>query len=63
MHWMVGIGIRKCSSPESGVTYFAGTFVRHPLALAASLASLNIMKAKGSALQTSLNEKTRRNGG
>jgi amino acid adenylation domain-containing protein len=47
------------SVPDSGVTYFAGTFVRHPLALASSLASLEYMKAKGPALQTSLNEKTR----
>ena len=47
------------SVPESGVTYFAGTFVRHPLALAASLASLEYMKEKGPALQASLNEMTR----
>jgi amino acid adenylation domain-containing protein len=47
------------SLPESGVTYFAGTFVRHPLALAASLASLEYMKAKGPDLQLSINEKTR----
>ena len=49
----------NASMPESGVTYFAGTFVRHPLTLAASVASLEYMKAKGPALQTSLNEKTR----
>ncbi len=49
----------NASVPESGVTYFAGTFVRHPLALAASLASLEYMKTKGPALQSSLNEKTR----
>jgi amino acid adenylation domain-containing protein len=48
------------SKPESGVTYFAGTFVRHPLALAASLASLRYMQEKGPALQESLSEKTRR---
>jgi amino acid adenylation domain-containing protein len=47
------------SVPESGVTYFAGTFVRHPLALAASLASLEYMKGKGPRLQASINEKTR----
>ncbi len=28
------------SVPTVGVTYFAGTFVRHPLALAASKAAL-----------------------
>jgi hypothetical protein len=48
------------SIPESGVTYFAGTFVRHPLALAAAKASLLHMKAVGPALQESLNEKTSR---
>jgi amino acid adenylation domain-containing protein len=48
------------SVPESGVTYFAGTFVRHPLALAASLASLEYLKAKGPGLQASINEKTLR---
>jgi amino acid adenylation domain-containing protein len=47
------------SIPESGVTYFAGTFVRHPLALAASLATLEYMKAKGPDLQISINAKTR----
>ncbi len=46
------------SIPEAGVTYFAGTFVRHPLALAAAKASLEYMKAKGKALQDALNEKT-----
>ncbi|RYD70897.1 MAG: aminotransferase class III-fold pyridoxal phosphate-dependent enzyme, partial [Sphingobacteriales bacterium] len=45
------------SIPEIGVTYFAGTFVRHPLALASAKASLSYMKEKGSALQQSLNEK------
>jgi len=47
------------STPEAGVTYFAGTFVRHPLALAASKASLEYMKAKGPDLQRSLTEKTK----
>ena len=35
------------SYPETGVTFFAGTFVRHPLALAATLAVLNHLKAAG----------------
>src|SRR5262249_62394139 len=48
------------STPEAGVTYFAGTFVRHPLALAASIASLEDMKAKGPALQQSLTQKAAR---
>ena len=47
------------STPEAGVTYFAGTFVRHPLALAASKASLDYMKAKGPALQQSLTDNTK----
>jgi len=46
------------SQPEAGVTYFAGTFVRHPLALAAGKASLEYMKAKGPALQQGLNSMT-----
>jgi len=45
------------SVPEVGVTYFAGTFVRHPLALAAAKASLEYLKRKGPQLQESLNEK------
>lgn len=45
------------SYPEVGVTYFAGTFVRHPLALASAKASLIYMKEKGPALQQQLNEK------
>ncbi len=48
------------STPETGVTYFAGTFVRHPLALAASKASLDYMKSKGPALQEGINEKTKK---
>jgi glutamate-1-semialdehyde aminotransferase/malonyl CoA-acyl carrier protein transacylase/acyl carrier protein len=42
------------SVPEVGVTYFAGTFVRHPLALAACKASLQYMKDRGPALQEKL---------
>ncbi len=48
------------SFPEIGVTYFAGTFVRHPLALAAAKASLNHFKNKGIALQNGLSAKTER---
>lgn len=46
------------SYPEVGVTYFAGTFVRHPLALAAAKASLLHLREKGPALQEDLNAKT-----
>ena len=35
------------SCPEAGVTFFAGTFVRHPLALAAAEAVLDHLKAPG----------------
>jgi glutamate-1-semialdehyde aminotransferase len=48
------------SVPEAGVTYFAGTFVRHPLALAASKASLEYMKAIGPAFQTGITDMTKR---
>ena len=47
------------SYPEAGVTYFAGTFVRHPLALAAAKAALLHLKARGPALQEELNARTR----
>ncbi|WP_051953651.1 type I polyketide synthase [Xenophilus azovorans] len=43
------------SIPTVGVTYFAGTFVRHPLALAACKASLDHLKQAGEGLQTQLN--------
>jgi amino acid adenylation domain-containing protein len=43
------------SIPTVGVTYFAGTFVRHPLTLAAAKASLDHLHASGGALQTQLN--------
>jgi len=43
------------SVPTVGVTYFAGTFVRHPLALAASKAALEYLKQDGNKLQTQLN--------
>lgn len=32
------------SKPESGVTFFAGTFVRHPLTIAASKATIELIK-------------------
>ncbi|MFD0737893.1 amino acid adenylation domain-containing protein [Lysobacter koreensis] len=46
------------SIPTVGVTYFAGTFVRHPLALAAAKAVLEHLKAAGPALQQLLNART-----
>ncbi|SDI53508.1 type I polyketide synthase [Winogradskyella thalassocola] len=49
-HWQFG----DDSFPEVGVTYFAGTFVRHPLALAASKASLIHLRENGPKLQDDL---------
>jgi glutamate-1-semialdehyde aminotransferase len=46
------------SIPGVGVTYFAGTFVRHPLALAAAKASLTHLKEAGPALQAGLTGNT-----
>jgi amino acid adenylation domain-containing protein len=53
-HWQFG----DESYPEAGVTYFAGTFVRHPLALAAAHAALTYVKQQGPALQAELNART-----
>ncbi|MDP9147111.1 MAG: aminotransferase class III-fold pyridoxal phosphate-dependent enzyme, partial [Acidobacteriota bacterium] len=46
------------SFPEVGVTFFAGTFVRHPLALAAAKAVLLYLKEKGPELQKNLTART-----
>lgn len=46
------------SIPTVGVTYFAGTFVRHPLALAACHAVLTYLKEAGPELQRKLTETT-----
>lgn len=42
------------SIPSVGVTYFAGTFVRHPLALSAAKVVLEHLKREGPALQANL---------
>lgn len=47
------------SAPEAGVTFFAGTFVRHPLALAAARAVLRHLKDAGPALQEALGQRAR----
>ena len=52
--WQYG----DASIPTVGVTYFAGTFVRHPLALAAAHAVLDHLKNAGPALQEQLNTRT-----
>lgn len=48
------------SFPAAGVTFFAGTFVRHPLAIAAVHATLQYLKAQGPALQEAVNKRTTR---
>ncbi|MBA2743698.1 MAG: aminotransferase class III-fold pyridoxal phosphate-dependent enzyme, partial [Chthoniobacterales bacterium] len=49
-HWSFGDG----SFPDAAVTFFAGTFVRHPLALASARAVLTHLKESGGALQQTL---------
>jgi amino acid adenylation domain-containing protein len=53
-HWRFG----DDSRPEVGVTYFAGTYLRHPLALAAAKAVLEHLKKEGPELQERLTAKT-----
>ena len=53
-HWNFG----DTSLPEVGVTFFAGTFVRHPLVLAAAWAVLNHIKDHGPQLQERLTQRT-----
>ncbi|HKT48568.1 MAG TPA: amino acid adenylation domain-containing protein [Candidatus Acidoferrales bacterium] len=48
------------SYPEANVTFFAGTFVRHPLALAAAKATLGQLKSAGPKLQEDLARRTTR---
>ena len=48
------------SVPEVGVTYFAGTFVRHPLALAAGVAVLRHLRERGMEIYYKLNGFTER---
>ena len=52
--WQYG----DASIPTAGVTYFAGTFVRHPLTMAAVYTVLKFMKEQGPALQAGINAKT-----
>lgn len=48
------------SYPTVNQTFFAGTFCKHPLAMAAAKAVLTHLKANSPALQAELNEKTSR---
>lgn len=48
------------SFPEVGVTFFAGTFVRHPLAIRAAWTVLNRLKQEGPQLQSTLTDRVTR---
>ncbi|CAM3735467.1 aminotransferase class III-fold pyridoxal phosphate-dependent enzyme [Xenorhabdus thuongxuanensis] len=52
--WQFG----DASYPPNETTFFAGTFCKHPLAMAAAEATLLHMKTMGAALQTDLNDRT-----
>ena len=51
-HWQFG----DDSGPEVGMTFFAGTYVRHPLAMRAALSVLTKLKREGAGLQDRLSE-------
>ena len=55
-HWQYG----DDSQPEADMTWFAGTFVRHPPALAAAKAVLLRLKEEGPALQAGLAARVKR---
>lgn len=46
------------SEPEADMTFFAGTFVRHPLAMTAAHQILSRVRSEGPALQRTLDRKT-----
>ena len=46
------------SAPQVPTTFFAGTFCKHPLSLAAAHATLQHLKAQGPDLQDTLNQRT-----
>ncbi len=48
------------SSPQVAPTFVAGTFVRHPLVMAAVVAVLNHLKTQGPALQEAISRRTQR---
>ncbi len=52
--WQYG----DASFPEAGVTFYAGTFMRHPLALAAVRACMHHLKTAGPSLQSDVATKT-----
>ncbi len=54
--WQFG----DASTPPVGVTYFAGTFVRHPFALVAAKAVCEYLKTHGPSVQQGVSEKAAR---
>ncbi|MEO8206628.1 MAG: aminotransferase class III-fold pyridoxal phosphate-dependent enzyme, partial [Chthoniobacterales bacterium] len=46
------------SFPEVGMTFFAGTFVRHPMAMAAARAVMDHLRKEGPGLQLRMTERT-----
>jgi glutamate-1-semialdehyde 2,1-aminomutase len=46
------------SSPQTEKTFFAGTYCKHPLAMAAAHAALKYLKQQGPSLQEALNQRT-----
>jgi amino acid adenylation domain-containing protein len=48
------------SFPEAGVTFFGGTYTRHPLSLASSVAALRHIKSVGISAYDELNRRSRR---
>lgn len=48
------------SSPSIKTTFFAGTYCKHPLSLAAAKAMLEYLKAEGNSLQIQLGDRTTR---
>jgi len=46
------------SSPQAKKTFFAGTYCKHPLAIAAARAVLKYIKSQGCSLQQQLNQRT-----
>jgi amino acid adenylation domain-containing protein len=54
--WQYG----DASMPVKPVTFFAGTFARHPLAIAAAKATLTYLKARGQSLWDGLNTRSDR---
>jgi amino acid adenylation domain-containing protein/non-ribosomal peptide synthase protein (TIGR01720 family) len=54
--WTYGDG----SFPRKGVTFFGGTFCKHPLAMASALAVLKHLESEGPGLQQAVNDRTAR---